>query len=118
MARWRDDNKVLSHKIASLETKLFKALSKEGNGNKIQGQDNDGMDWLDLDLPQTHASKAQQKEIHYHCYQLCHLLASSTSRKKIISKFGKPELLITDGGKELTSEDTNVYLTKMGFSTQ
>ncbi|KAJ9069299.1 hypothetical protein DSO57_1019862 [Entomophthora muscae] len=42
MVRWQDDNKVLSHKIASLETKLFKALSKEG-------QDNGGMDWLDLD---------------------------------------------------------------------
>ncbi|KAJ9059226.1 hypothetical protein DSO57_1004540 [Entomophthora muscae] len=49
MACWRDDNKALSHKIASLETKIFKALSKEGNGNKSQGQDNDGMDWLDLD---------------------------------------------------------------------
>ncbi|KAJ9078570.1 hypothetical protein DSO57_1005413 [Entomophthora muscae] len=29
MACWRDDNKVLSHKIASLETKLFEALSQE-----------------------------------------------------------------------------------------
>ncbi|KAJ9083798.1 hypothetical protein DSO57_1031080 [Entomophthora muscae] len=49
MACWREDNKALSHKIASLETKLFEALSKEGNGNKSQGQDNGGMDWLDLD---------------------------------------------------------------------
>ncbi|KAJ9090618.1 hypothetical protein DSO57_1000469 [Entomophthora muscae] len=48
--RWRDDNKVLSHKIASLETKLLEALSKEGNDNKSQGQDNGRMDWLDLDL--------------------------------------------------------------------
>ncbi|KAJ9077254.1 hypothetical protein DSO57_1018486 [Entomophthora muscae] len=51
MAHWWDDKKVFSHKIASLETKLFEALSKEGNGNKSQGQDNGGMDWLDLDLP-------------------------------------------------------------------
>ncbi|KAJ9072654.1 hypothetical protein DSO57_1025094 [Entomophthora muscae] len=50
MACWQDENKVLSHKIASLETKFFKALSKEGNENKSQGQDNGRMDWLDLDL--------------------------------------------------------------------
>ncbi|KAJ9051506.1 hypothetical protein DSO57_1003858 [Entomophthora muscae] len=40
MACWRDDNKVLSHKIASLEAKLLKALSQEGNSNKSQRQDN------------------------------------------------------------------------------
>ncbi|KAJ9078698.1 hypothetical protein DSO57_1003969 [Entomophthora muscae] len=51
MACWWDDNKVLSHKIASLKIKLFEALSKEGNRNKSQGQDNGGMDWLDLDPP-------------------------------------------------------------------
>ncbi|KAJ9081597.1 hypothetical protein DSO57_1012927 [Entomophthora muscae] len=50
MAHWQDDNKVLSHKIASLETKLLENSSKEGNGNKSQGQDNDRMNWLDLDL--------------------------------------------------------------------
>ncbi|KAJ9058595.1 hypothetical protein DSO57_1010825 [Entomophthora muscae] len=49
MVRWKDDNKVLSHKIASLETKHLKALSKEGNDNKSQGQDNGRMVWLDLD---------------------------------------------------------------------
>ncbi|KAJ9070219.1 hypothetical protein DSO57_1010704 [Entomophthora muscae] len=43
MACWWDDNKVLSEKIASLEAKLFKALSQEG-------QDNGRMDWLGLDL--------------------------------------------------------------------
>ncbi|KAJ9071467.1 hypothetical protein DSO57_1036604 [Entomophthora muscae] len=59
MARWRDDKKMLSHKIASLKTKLFKALSKEGNGNKSQGQDNGGMDWLDLDPPQFWSSVFQ-----------------------------------------------------------
>ncbi|KAJ9061824.1 hypothetical protein DSO57_1016759 [Entomophthora muscae] len=40
MAYWRDDNRVLSHKIASLEAKLLKALSQEGTGNKSQGQNN------------------------------------------------------------------------------
>ncbi|KAJ9090440.1 hypothetical protein DSO57_1002746 [Entomophthora muscae] len=29
MARWRDDNKALSHKITSLEANLVKALSQE-----------------------------------------------------------------------------------------
>ncbi|KAJ9083557.1 hypothetical protein DSO57_1033602 [Entomophthora muscae] len=52
MARWRDDNKVLSKKIASLETKLLEASSQEGNSNKSQGQDNGRMDWLSLDLSQ------------------------------------------------------------------
>ena len=52
MACWRDDNKALSHKTASLEAKLLKALSQEGNGNKSQGQDNGRMDWLGLDLSQ------------------------------------------------------------------
>ncbi|KAJ9085896.1 hypothetical protein DSO57_1009475 [Entomophthora muscae] len=52
MARWQDENKVLSHKIPSLETNLHKASSKEDNGNKSQGQDNGGMDWLDLDPSQ------------------------------------------------------------------
>ncbi|KAJ9087541.1 hypothetical protein DSO57_1032185, partial [Entomophthora muscae] len=42
----RDNNKALSHKIASLEVKLLEALSQEGTGNKIQGQD------TDLDLSQ------------------------------------------------------------------
>ncbi|KAJ9048628.1 hypothetical protein DSO57_1033039 [Entomophthora muscae] len=46
MAHWRDDNKVLSKKIASLEANLLEALSQENNGNKSQGQDND------LDPPQ------------------------------------------------------------------
>ncbi|KAJ9063017.1 hypothetical protein DSO57_1039602 [Entomophthora muscae] len=32
--------------------------------------------------------------------------------KGIISKFGNPELLITNRGKELTSDDTNIYFTK------
>ncbi|KAJ9072673.1 hypothetical protein DSO57_1024927 [Entomophthora muscae] len=54
MAHWRDDNKVLSEKIASLEEKLLKALSQEGNSNKSQGQDNGRMDWLGLDLSQVH----------------------------------------------------------------
>ncbi|KAJ9061711.1 hypothetical protein DSO57_1017963 [Entomophthora muscae] len=31
MARWQDDDKVLSNKIASLEAKLLKALSQEAN---------------------------------------------------------------------------------------
>ncbi|KAJ9061683.1 hypothetical protein DSO57_1018244 [Entomophthora muscae] len=53
MARWRDDNKVLSEKIASLEAKLLKALSQEDNSNKSQGQDNGRMDWLGLDPSQT-----------------------------------------------------------------
>ncbi|KAJ9070958.1 hypothetical protein DSO57_1002174 [Entomophthora muscae] len=52
MACRRDDNKVLSEKIASLEAKLLKALSQEGNSNKSQGQDNGRMDWLSLDLSQ------------------------------------------------------------------
>ncbi|KAJ9074356.1 hypothetical protein DSO57_1007205 [Entomophthora muscae] len=52
MTCWQDDNKVLSKKIASLEAKLFKALSQEGNSNKSQGQDNGRMDWLGLDLSQ------------------------------------------------------------------
>ncbi|KAJ9085013.1 hypothetical protein DSO57_1018297 [Entomophthora muscae] len=52
MACWQDVNKVLSHKIASLEAKLLKALSQEGNGNKSQWQDNCKFDWLDLDLSQ------------------------------------------------------------------
>ncbi|KAJ9080313.1 hypothetical protein DSO57_1026382 [Entomophthora muscae] len=52
MARWRDVNKALSHKIASLEAKLLEALSQEGNVNKSQGQDNGRMDWLGLDPPQ------------------------------------------------------------------
>ncbi|KAJ9067993.1 hypothetical protein DSO57_1033256 [Entomophthora muscae] len=52
MARWRDDNKVLSKKIASLEAKLLEALSQEGNSNKSQGQDNGRMDWLGLDPSQ------------------------------------------------------------------
>ncbi|KAJ9053838.1 hypothetical protein DSO57_1020431 [Entomophthora muscae] len=43
MACWRDDNKALSHKIASLEAKLLKALSQKGTSNKSQGQDN-GLD--------------------------------------------------------------------------
>ncbi|KAJ9077951.1 hypothetical protein DSO57_1011690 [Entomophthora muscae] len=60
MACWRDDNKVLSHKISSLETKLFEAFSKEGNGNKSQGQDNSRMDWLDLDPPQQAAAAPGQ----------------------------------------------------------
>ncbi|KAJ9081062.1 hypothetical protein DSO57_1018532 [Entomophthora muscae] len=46
MARWRDDNKVLPKKINSLEAKLLKALSQEG-------QDNGRMDWLGLDLSQS-----------------------------------------------------------------
>ncbi|KAJ9077688.1 hypothetical protein DSO57_1014310 [Entomophthora muscae] len=49
MAHWQDNNKVLSKKIASLEAKLLKALSQEGNRNKSQGQDNGRMDWLVLD---------------------------------------------------------------------
>ncbi|KAJ9067746.1 hypothetical protein DSO57_1036049 [Entomophthora muscae] len=53
MAHWRDNNKVLSDKIASLEVKLLKALSQEGNSNKSQGQDNGRMDWLGLDLSQS-----------------------------------------------------------------
>ncbi|KAJ9086631.1 hypothetical protein DSO57_1001913 [Entomophthora muscae] len=36
MACWRDDNKVLSHKIASLESKLLEALSQEGPLGKIK----------------------------------------------------------------------------------
>lgn len=32
--------------------------------------------------------------------------------KEIIYKFRKPEFLITDGGTELTTIDTNLYLTK------
>jgi hypothetical protein len=36
--------------------------------------------------------------------------------KEIIAKFGQPELLITDGGKELTSKDTKVYLAKQGVN--
>ncbi|KAJ9054576.1 hypothetical protein DSO57_1012856 [Entomophthora muscae] len=52
MAHWWNDNKVLSNKIASLEEKLLKALSQEGNSNKSQGQDNGRMDWLGLDLSQ------------------------------------------------------------------
>ncbi|KAJ9072263.1 hypothetical protein DSO57_1029420 [Entomophthora muscae] len=54
MACWRDDNKVLSNKIASLETKLLEALSQEGNSNKSQGQDNGRMDWLGLDPSHVH----------------------------------------------------------------
>ncbi|KAJ9061829.1 hypothetical protein DSO57_1016762 [Entomophthora muscae] len=34
--------------------------------------------------------------------------------KEIISKFSKPELLIIDGDKELTSNNNNVYLIKQG----
>ncbi|KAJ9065657.1 hypothetical protein DSO57_1017230 [Entomophthora muscae] len=49
MACWQDDNKVLSHNIATLEAKLLKALSQEGNDNKSQGQDNSKLDWLDLE---------------------------------------------------------------------
>ncbi|KAJ9082358.1 hypothetical protein DSO57_1005223 [Entomophthora muscae] len=49
MARWWDENKVLSKKIAYLEAKLLEALSQEGNNNKSQGQDNGRMDWLGLD---------------------------------------------------------------------
>ncbi|KAJ9060252.1 hypothetical protein DSO57_1032859 [Entomophthora muscae] len=52
MACWQDDNKVLSQKIASLEAKILESLSQEVNGNKIQGQDNDKFDWLDLDPSQ------------------------------------------------------------------
>ncbi|KAJ9057848.1 hypothetical protein DSO57_1018738 [Entomophthora muscae] len=52
MACWKDDNKALSHKIASLEEKLLKALSQESTSNKSQGQDNSKFDWLDLDLSQ------------------------------------------------------------------
>ncbi|KAJ9082204.1 hypothetical protein DSO57_1006649 [Entomophthora muscae] len=52
MACWQDDNKLLSHKTASLDAKLLKALSQEGSRNKIQGQDNDRIDWLGLDPPQ------------------------------------------------------------------
>ncbi|KAJ9078411.1 hypothetical protein DSO57_1006825 [Entomophthora muscae] len=52
MACWRDDNKALSKKIASLEAKLLKVLSQEGNGNKSQWQDNGKLDWLNLDLSQ------------------------------------------------------------------
>ncbi|KAJ9063061.1 hypothetical protein DSO57_1003992 [Entomophthora muscae] len=46
----RDDNKALSHKIASLEAKLLKALSQEDTSNKSQGQDKD----LDLSHPPFH----------------------------------------------------------------
>ncbi|KAJ9067250.1 hypothetical protein DSO57_1001361 [Entomophthora muscae] len=53
MACWQDENKVLSHKIASLEAKILKALSQETNGNKSQGQDNGKLDWLDLNPSQT-----------------------------------------------------------------
>ncbi|KAJ9083738.1 hypothetical protein DSO57_1031758 [Entomophthora muscae] len=53
MACWRDDNKVLSHKIASMKAKLLEAFSQKGNGNKIQGQDND------LDLSQEPRPKRQ-----------------------------------------------------------
>ncbi|KAJ9073374.1 hypothetical protein DSO57_1017254 [Entomophthora muscae] len=61
-ACWRDDNKVLSKKIASVEAKLLKALSQEGNSNKGQGQDNGRMDWLGLDLSHclSHAYFLQQ----------------------------------------------------------
>ncbi|KAJ9070618.1 hypothetical protein DSO57_1006033 [Entomophthora muscae] len=49
MAHWRDDNKVLSEKIASLEAKLLKALLQEVNSNKSQGQNNGRMELLGLD---------------------------------------------------------------------
>ncbi|KAJ9089793.1 hypothetical protein DSO57_1009293 [Entomophthora muscae] len=58
MACWQDDNKVLSKKIASLEAKLLKALSQEGNSNKSQGQDNGRMDWLGLDPSHILSTKA------------------------------------------------------------
>ncbi|KAJ9082458.1 hypothetical protein DSO57_1004379 [Entomophthora muscae] len=59
MACWRDDNKVLSHKIAFLEAKLLKALSQGGNGNKSQGQYNGKFDWLDLDTSQENYNNCQ-----------------------------------------------------------
>ncbi|KAJ9083854.1 hypothetical protein DSO57_1030377 [Entomophthora muscae] len=60
MARWRDNNKVLSNKIASLEAKLLKALSQEGNSNKSQGQDNGRMDWLGLDPSHTPSPEPEE----------------------------------------------------------
>ena len=34
--------------------------------------------------------------------------------REIIAKFGQPELLITDGGRELVANQTNAYLAKSG----
>ncbi|KAJ9074450.1 hypothetical protein DSO57_1006100 [Entomophthora muscae] len=50
MAQWRNGNKLLSHKISSLEENLLEVLSQEDNGKKSQWQDNDKFDWLDMDL--------------------------------------------------------------------
>ena len=65
------------------------------------------------------------KKVYHYCYQLStrwpisQAVRKNTSNdvwcfidKKNISKFGKPELPITNGGKELTSDNTNVYLTR------
>ncbi|KAJ9065689.1 hypothetical protein DSO57_1016920 [Entomophthora muscae] len=53
MARWHDDNKVLSQKIFSFGVKFAKNLSHEGSGNKSQpGNDNDKLNWVDLDPSQ------------------------------------------------------------------
>ncbi|KAJ9056559.1 hypothetical protein DSO57_1031775 [Entomophthora muscae] len=52
MAWWRDENKVLTQKIVSLEAKLLEDSSQEDTSNKSQGQDNNKFDWLDLDLSQ------------------------------------------------------------------
>ncbi|KAJ9080158.1 hypothetical protein DSO57_1028020 [Entomophthora muscae] len=65
MACWRDDNKALSHKIASLEAMLLKTLSQEGNDNKSQGQDNA---WIHHTAPKQFCIDAQK--VHYIAEQL------------------------------------------------
>ncbi|KAJ9067389.1 hypothetical protein DSO57_1000297 [Entomophthora muscae] len=40
MTRWSEDNKALNQKIASLETKLAKALLQEGSSNKSLNKNN------------------------------------------------------------------------------
>ncbi|KAJ9066390.1 hypothetical protein DSO57_1009918 [Entomophthora muscae] len=61
MACWRDDNKVLSDNIASLEAKLLKNLPR-----KSQGQNNGRMDWLGLD-PSQLALPLTEKEAGKQC---------------------------------------------------
>ncbi|KAJ9070770.1 hypothetical protein DSO57_1004020 [Entomophthora muscae] len=80
MACWRDDNKVLSNKIASLEAKLLKALSQEGNRNKSQGQDNGRMDWLVLDLSHQLSPKTKSNDESWKSDIYPHQVKANTCR--------------------------------------
>ncbi|KAJ9055341.1 hypothetical protein DSO57_1004858 [Entomophthora muscae] len=93
MARWRDDNNLLSQKIASLEVKLAKDLFHEGSGSKSQpGNDNGKLNWLDL---------GSSQDIYF---QSCQKFATSKKSDKEREQLFK-HIEMTTLGKEFIGDE-------------